>query len=56
MNYNIYYQGEKLNKECLSESDIKNIRNRDFIYKMVDDKNRIKISTKNIDVHRCTII
>jgi len=55
MTYNLYYNYKKINHKPLSEEEVNVIRNRQFIFKIIDEKN-IKIPVSKLKFTKCTIL
>lgn len=55
--YNIYYKGKKINNRVLTETEVRNICNKDYIYKRNTVTNELdKIPTKSLEKIKCIII
>ena len=53
--YNLYYNYNKINNKPLTEEEAMVIKNRQFIYKRIDDIN-IKIPVSKIKFTKCTVL
>jgi len=53
--YNIYYKNIRINKQSLSNEELNNVFNHEYIYKQIGT-DVIKIYTKDIKIVNTTII
>lgn len=55
--YNIYYQGSKVNKRPLDQDMLKQIFEKEKIYKKEETSNNlIEIPVKDIEIIKCIVI
>lgn len=53
--FNLYYGYTKINHKPLTEEEAMVIKNKQFIYKRIDDQN-IKIPVSKIKFTKCTVL
>lgn len=54
--YNLYYEGQKLNKKPLSKTEINDVYSRQVVYKKISSTEQKAIPTNQVSCYRCIVL